>query len=49
MNGELQTLSNSSQDMFIQYVKDYFATTLPEATGFSYTYGLTRDEFREIK
>ena len=49
MNGELQTLSNPGQDMFVQYVKDYFATHLSQATGYSYTYGLTRDEFREIK
>ena len=47
-NGELQSLNISSQDMFVENVKDYFQTALPQVTGFSYTYGLTRDEFCEI-
>ncbi len=48
MNGELQSLNNASDNMFIEYAKEYFSTVLPQITGFSYTYGLTRNEFCEL-
>lgn len=45
-NGELQSFSSQK---FLSQAKDYFSKAIPNITGISYTYGLTRDEFGEMK